>query len=291
MLKIKRLRDCSITEAVEAWNTGFEGYYFDLTTTPDKFEARMSSEGLSADLSVVAFWNERPVGLIVNGIRKFQGDWIAWNGGTAVAKEYRSKGIGRRLLEATLDILEDNDVHVTTLEAISENKGAIALYQSLGYDIIDHLECLEKKAGDISVVPSDAYRLRRISPQQIGDLDFYQGKNPWQTHWQSVVDGEAIIAENLNGETIGYAYFRKAFSENGTHTGTTLYQCEADRSRKDQKEIIQFLLAEAFRTDSGQIRYYVPNLPILSSSITHQVLKECGFEAIVKLVYMKQLLK
>lgn len=291
MIKIKRLRDCSITEAVEAWNTGFDGYYFDLTTTPDKFEARMSSEGLSPDLSVVAFWNDRPVGLIVNGIRKFQGEWIAWNGGTAVAKEYRSKGIGRRLLEATLDILEDNDVHVTTLEAISENKGAIALYQSLGYDIIDHLECLEKKDGHISIVPSDGYRMRRVSPQQIGDLDFYQGKNPWQTHWQSVVDGEAVIAENLNGETIGYAYFRKAFSEDGTHTGTTLYQCEADRSRKDQKEIIHFLLAEAFRTDSEQIRYYVPNLPILSSSITHKVLKECGFEAIVKLVYMKQLLK
>jgi GNAT superfamily N-acetyltransferase len=291
VLKIKRLRECEITEAVEAWNAGFEGYYFDLTTTPDQFMARMSSESLSADLSVVAFWNDRPVGLIVNGIRSFQGEWIAWNGGTAIAKEYRSKGIGRRLLEATLDILEKEDVDVSTLEAISENKGAIALYQSLGYDIIDHLECLEKKDGHFTCVSSDGYRLRRVSPQQVGDLDFYQGKNPWQTHWQSVMDGEALIAENLNGEAIGYCYFRKIFSKEGTHTGTTLYQCEADRGRSDQKEIVQFLLAEAFQTDRDQIRYYVPNLPILSSSITHQVLKEYGFEAIVKLVYMKQLLK
>jgi ribosomal protein S18 acetylase RimI-like enzyme len=291
VLRIKRLKDCTITEAVEAWNIGFEGYYFDLTMTTEKFLARMASEELSEELSVVAFWNEKPVGLIVNGIREFQGQLIGWNGGTAVDKDYRSKGIGRRLLEATLDILEDHDVHVSTLEAISENKRAIALYQSLGYDIIDHLECLEKMRGPIPFLNSNIYQIMRVPPQEIGNLSFYQGKNPWQTHWQSVKDGEALIAQDSNGNAIGYAYYRKLFSGDGTHTGTTLYQCEAMRSRNDQKEVIQFLLGAAFDTSSDQIRYYVPNLPILSSSITHQVLNEMGFEPIVKLVYMKQILK
>ncbi|WP_391560538.1 GNAT family N-acetyltransferase [Robertmurraya sp.] len=290
MLKIKRLKDCEISEAVEAWNIGFEGYFFDLTMTTEKFMARMASEGLSDELSVVAFWNDKPVGLIVNGIREFQGELIGWNGGTAVNKDYRSKGIGRRMLEATLDILEENNVKVSTLEAISENKGAIALYQSLGYDIIDHLECLEKKEGQIPAVASNVFQMKRVSPEEIGNLSFYQGKNPWQTHWQSVMDGEALIAEDNFGNAIGYAYFRKIFSEKGIHTGTTLYQCEADRSRRDQKEVIQFLLAEAFHTSTDHIRLYVPNLPTLSSSITHRVLKDMGFEPIVHLVYMKQIL-
>lgn len=290
MLKIKRLKDCEISEAVEAWNIGFEGYYFDLTMTTEKFMARMASEGLSDELSVVAFWNDKPVGLIVNGIREFQGELIGWNGGTAVNKDYRSKGIGRRMLEATLDILEENNVKVSTLEAISENKGAIALYQSLGYDIIDHLECLEKKEGQIPAVSSNVFQIKRVSPEKVGNLSFYQGKNPWQTHWQSVMDGEALIAEDAFGNAIGYAYFRKIFSEKGIHTGTTLYQCEADRSRRDQKEVIQFLLAEAFHPFTDHIRLYVPNLPTLSSSITHRVLKDMGFEPIVHLVYMKQIL-
>ncbi|AYA76316.1 GNAT family N-acetyltransferase [Bacillus sp. Y1] len=290
MLKIKRLKDCEISEAVEAWNIGFEGYYFDLTMTTEKFMARMASEGLSDELSVVAFWNDKPVGLIVNGIREFQGELIGWNGGTAVNKDYRSKGIGRRMLEATLDILEENNVKVSTLEAISENKGAIALYQSLGYDIIDHLECLEKKEGQIPAVSSNVFQIKRVSPEEVGNLSFYQGKNPWQTHWQSVMDGEALIAEDTFGNAIGYAYFRKIFSEEGIHTGTTLYQCEGDRSRRDQKEVIQFLLVEAFHTSTDHIRLYVPNLPILSSSITHRVLKDMGFEPIVHLVYMKQIL-
>jgi len=291
MLKIKRLKDCEISEAVEAWNIGFEGYYFDLSMTEEKFTARMESEGLSDTLSVVAFWNGKPVGLIVNGIREFQGELIGWNGGTAVDKDYRGKGIGRRMLEASIDILEENNVKVSTLEAISENKGAIALYQSLGYDIIDHLECLEKKVGHTPpVVSSNGFRVNRVSPEEVGNLSFYQGKNPWQTHWQSVMDGEALIAEDSFGNAIGYAYFRKIISEEGIHTGTTLYQCEADRSRSDQKEVIQFLIAEAFYTSSNHIRHYVPNLPILSSSITHGVLKEMGFEPIVHLVYMKQIL-
>lgn len=290
MLKIKRLKDCEISEAVEAWNIGFEGYYFDLSMTAEKFMARMASEGLSDELSVVAFWDDKPVGLIVNGIREFHGELIGWNGGTAVHKDYRSKGIGRRMLEATLDILEENNVNVSTLEAISENKSAIALYQSLGYDIIDHLECLEKKDGQIPVVSSNVFQLKRVSIEKVGNLSFYQGKNPWQTHWQSVLDGEALIAEDSFGNAIGYAYFRKIFSEEGMHTGTTLYQCEADRSRSDQKEIIQFLLAEAFQTSSDRIRHYVPNLPKLSSSTTHGVLKEWEFKPIVHLVYMKQIL-
>lgn len=290
MLKIKRLKDCEISEAVEAWNIGFKGYYFDLTMTTETFMARMASEGLSDELSVIAFWNDKPVGLILNGIREFQGELIGWNGGTAVNKDYRSKGIGRRMLEATLDILEENNVKVSTLEAISENKVAIALYQSLGYDIIDHLECLEKKEGQISAFPSNVFQIKRVSLEEVGNLSFYQGKNPWQTHWQSVMDGEALIAEDTFGNAIGYAYFRKIFSEEGNHTGTTLYQCEADRSRRDQKEIIQFLLAEAFHTSTDHIRLYVPNLPILSSSITHSVLKDMGFGPIVHLVYMKQIL-
>lgn len=290
MLKIKRLKDCAISEAVEAWNIGFKGYFFDMTMTTEKFMARMASEGLSDEISVVAYWNDKPVGLIVNGIREFQGELIGWNGGTAVDKDYRGKGIGRRMLEATLDILEEKNVKVSTLEAISENMGAIALYQSLGYDIIDHLECLEKKEGQIPVVSSNIFQMKRVSLEEVGNLSFYQGKNPWQTHWQSVIDGEALIAEDAFGNAIGYAYFRKILSEEGMHTSTTLYQCEADRSRNDQKEIIQALLAEALHTTSDQIRHYVPNLPKLSSSTTHGVLKEMGFEPIVHLVYMKQIL-
>lgn len=41
MITIKRLVDCTIADAVIAWNDGFEGYFVDATTTPEKFLTRM----------------------------------------------------------------------------------------------------------------------------------------------------------------------------------------------------------------------------------------------------------
>nr|WP_309100115.1 hypothetical protein [Fredinandcohnia onubensis] len=62
MITIKRLSQCTLEDAVVAWNKGFEGYYFDMTTTVDFFTRRLILEGLSPTLSVIAYDEERPVG-------------------------------------------------------------------------------------------------------------------------------------------------------------------------------------------------------------------------------------
>lgn len=131
MIEIRRLSECTIEQGVEAWNKGFEGYHFDMTTTPEAFEKRMKQEGLSAELSVVAFDCEEPVGLVLNGIRESSSRKIGWNGGTGVAISWRKRGVGMQLMEKTLEILKEQNVEVATLEAISENKKAIELYKSL----------------------------------------------------------------------------------------------------------------------------------------------------------------
>jgi hypothetical protein len=62
---------------VEAWNKGFEGYYFDMATTPEAFKKRGEQEGLSPDLSVVAFESGKPVGIVRNGLREINGKKVA----------------------------------------------------------------------------------------------------------------------------------------------------------------------------------------------------------------------
>ncbi|MBA2878130.1 hypothetical protein HNR63_001184 [Anoxybacillus kamchatkensis] len=37
MLQIKRLSECTLKEAVRAWNAGFEGYYFPIQLTIESF--------------------------------------------------------------------------------------------------------------------------------------------------------------------------------------------------------------------------------------------------------------
>ena len=131
MITIKRLSQCTLEDAVVAWNKGFEGYYFDMTTTVDFFTRRLILEGLSPSLSVIAYDDERPVGIILNGIRLINGKKVSWNGGTGVDPEYRGKGVGKKLIEAVLAIYEVEGVEVATLEAVKENVKAISLYEAV----------------------------------------------------------------------------------------------------------------------------------------------------------------
>lgn len=288
MVEIKRLKKCTIEEGVNAWNTGFEGYYFNATTTPDQFVNRMAAEGLSSELSVVAFMEEEPIGIIKNGIRNFNGVKMAWNGGTGIATPFRKKGVGRQLMKATLDILKEEAVTIATLEAISENQKAISLYESVGYQIVDQLEYLELKGAleQNPLTDIQSFPIEKGVPQQVAGLSFYKGLHPWQTQWQNAKDGEAVIAKDQDGDPIGYAYFRRLFNEKGEHAGIILLQCEANSSRDDGKEIIKFLLSQVFHSFSDDIKRVIPNIPVTKSKLTYNILKAIGFETTVKQVFM-----
>ncbi|KAB2328626.1 GNAT family N-acetyltransferase [Cytobacillus depressus] len=289
MIEIKRLVDCTLQEGVDAWNIGFKGYYFDATTTPETFINRLVHEGLSPCLSIVAFQDNQPVGIVKNGVREFKGKRIAWNGGTGVAKALRGKGIGKLLMEETLSILKNEKVDIATLEAISDNHQAIQLYKKMGYEIIDDLEYLSLDGQIEKNAPTHTehkYKLENAAPQEVAELSFYKGMYPWQTQWQNAKGGEAIILKNSSDAAIGYAYFRRVFNEENKHVTTVLYQCEAEDKNESADKIIKLLLHVVFSRYSNNIHYVVPNLPIRKSSITYESLKEAGFKRKTSQVYM-----
>ncbi|MCK9910183.1 GNAT family N-acetyltransferase, partial [Microbacteriaceae bacterium K1510] len=117
LITIKRLSECTFEEGTKAWNRGFEGYYFDATSTVDRFTARLGMEGLSPALSVVGFVDGEPVGLVLTGVRTIDGKKVAWNGGTGVATEFRHQGVGRELMAALLEIYRQEGIHMAILEA------------------------------------------------------------------------------------------------------------------------------------------------------------------------------
>lgn len=293
MIEIRRLAECTIEQGVEAWNKGFEGYHFDMTTTPEAFEKRMKQEGLSGGLSVVAFDGEKPVGLVLNGIRESAGRKIGWNGGTGVAMSWRKKGVGMQLMEKTLEILKEQDVEVATLEAISENKKAIELYKKLGYDIVDELHFM-KLDGAVEEKVTDAsgdYNIREADPEEIGRLPFYRGDFPWQIQWQSVRDGEGLIAFNEEGRAAGYAFFRKLTDEQGIHSRTILYQCETAPDDKAREELTHVLLNRIFENFADEISRTAVNVPVSANAVTYKVLQDRGFEKNISQVFMKKALK
>ncbi|MFD2444693.1 GNAT family N-acetyltransferase [Bacillus sp. CGMCC 1.16607] len=289
MIQIKRLSECTLEEGVKAWNVGFEGYYFDATTSVENFVNRLVSEGLSPTLSLVAFKDSQPIGIVKNGVRTFNDVKLGWNGGTGVATDYRKQGIGKMLMEATLSILKEEGVTLASLEAIADNQKAIALYENMGYEVVDQLEHLELK-GALSKAPFEEsfenYSIEKVLPQQIGSLALYKGLNPWQTQWQSAKDSEAVVVKDKDGEVVGYAYYRKSIDSTGKHVGTVLFQCEASQEHPDSLTITHFLLNHVFGSFTDDIRRVIPNLPLKRSQLTHNVLTKIGFTPIAKQVYM-----
>src|SRR5262245_21666610 len=127
MIEIIRLNTCSFQTAVEIWNKGFRGYPIDLTQTLESFLARIISNEISPADSLVAFLDGEPVGFLLNGLRVSDDRRFAWNGGTGVVPAMRGKGVGKKLVEAAIDLYEQNAIDSASLEAINNNLSAIKL--------------------------------------------------------------------------------------------------------------------------------------------------------------------
>jgi GNAT superfamily N-acetyltransferase len=293
MIRIEKMTSCTLEEAVQAWNDGFEGYYFNAATTPETFLKRMAAEDLSPNLTLLAFDGNQPAGIIMHGVRTVQGRKIAWNGGTGVAKPFRGKGVGKKLLFAALDLLKEEGVETANLEALTINKSAITLYQKAGYEIVDELEYLTLKGSlpgycKPSIQISRSYSLEAAFPVHAGQLAFYRSAHPWQTHWQSAKDGEAVILRSGQGEAAGYAYYRKAFNPDGEHISTTLYQCEVLPGHPESEYLIHMMLSHVFGKFTENINRTVPNLPKHASAVTGKILKQVGFTVYAEQVQMSR---
>lgn len=290
MLKIKKMLDCTIADAVHAWNVGFEGYPVNMNTVPDKFLERMVNEDLSISLSIIAFDDKQPIGIVLHGGREINGQKVAWNGGTGIAREYRGRGVGKKLMDSSISILKENSVDIATLEVMDDNFKAYSLYKNKGYKTVDNLEYL-KLNGVLEQNPIvktyKNYNVEKVSPQQIGQVRFYKAMNPWQTQWQSAKNGEGILVKDSSGNEIGYAYYQRGFDFKGTHLSTTLFQCEARPDLTNAEEVIYFMLSLIFGDFKDNINRIVPNIPTRNSESIFRVLKEIGFKTIAQQVYMK----
>lgn len=70
--------------------------------------------------------------------------WIIGN--VAVLPEYRRKGIGRQLIQATVDLASQYRVRNVVLEVISDNLPAVKLYENKGFETYNTIVQLNRKA-------------------------------------------------------------------------------------------------------------------------------------------------
>ena len=290
MIEIKHLNNCSFQTAVEIWNRGFEGYAVNLTQTLDSLLARIISHGISVTDSLIAFLDNAPVGFLLNGLRTSGDTRIAWNGGTGVVPELRGTGIGKKLVEAAIDLYEERSVDIAMLEALSDNESAIRLYSSCGYKVSDWLTFLRHDdvlRDWITPSTSERYRAVPVAPAAIGKLAFYYKSAPWQAQWESVAlaGGESLVVLDAAGVQTGYALFKKRFAPEGNIESIGLFQCEVAPGRTDADQIALFTLRSVFEPQLGKVRRSGVNLR-KSNELVVKLLGEAGFTTFVEQAHM-----
>ena len=91
---------------------------------------------LDLDASLIAYRDGEPVGLGNLGVRGED----AWIGGVGVVPGARRSGVGETLMRALHEQARERGVQRVWLEVIVENTGALALYEKLGYELVQDVE-------------------------------------------------------------------------------------------------------------------------------------------------------
>lgn len=239
----------SFEEAHVLFNRGFENYLMPMNLTIDTFIGRFGNDGLSPVLSIVAFDGATPIGFVIQGIREVDGQKISWNGGTGIVPEYRGKKLGNGLMEAAEKVLREHHVSTATLEALSENKAAIALYEKCGYQVVDDLLFLRGNGIlDAQLPDLEGYELQRIPAVQSIGSDLFPSIVPWQTDPSNTPKaGGEVVLITLNGEVQAACLIRKKHVFGKDAEGITLFQVRENGNY----DALHKLLANALEYDQS----------------------------------------
>ncbi|MFZ5967179.1 MAG: GNAT family N-acetyltransferase [Bacillota bacterium] len=165
MITYKTCIDVTMTEIFEAFRLGFSDYIVPLTMNQDAFEVRFfGPEGNTLNLSFIALDQDRPIGLILGGIRLFDGLKTMRCGTLCLGPSYRGQGISHKLFEMHKSAALIAQCKQLFLEVIKENHRAIKFYEKYGYKQVYTLKYYSAASQSI---PSSAdtlpYTVKEIS--------------------------------------------------------------------------------------------------------------------------------
>ena len=143
---MRSARSLPPAERAELFNAAYEGYLVPFHVDEQQLAFMDDVFDLDLDASRIAFRGDEPVGLGNLGVRGED----AWIGGVGVVPGARRSGVGEALMRALHEQARERGVLRVWLEVIVENTGAFALYEKLGYELVQDVEVwtLPGAAGD-----------------------------------------------------------------------------------------------------------------------------------------------
>lgn len=188
MITYKKCTDISMDNIFKAFSLGFSDYIIKLQMPQGIFETRFfGAEGNSLEYSFAAFDDDSPVGVILGGMKEYEGIKTLRCGTFAIAPNYRGTEISKNLFELHEQLAIKNHCKQLFLEVIVGNDRAINFYKKMGYEKIYDMSYF--KADNFEIL--NQYNPKKIDVKAI-DLSHFENslKNIKDVHinWQNHID-------------------------------------------------------------------------------------------------------
>ncbi|WP_206458227.1 GNAT family N-acetyltransferase [Anaerovorax sp. IOR16] len=176
-----------------------------------KFEQMLQRRGYHSEISIGAFENDRLVGFVLNGFRKWNGRATAYDLGTGVIPEFRRKGITSEMLLHVKKRFKGKRLEQYLLEVIKSNTSAVQLYKKQGFKVQREFSCFEIERD--KYFPQSTYNTEHVGRIELDQLkEFWDFKPSWQNSIESVnAIPEAFIYSvvRVNNNIVGYGIIDK----------------------------------------------------------------------------------
>jgi GNAT superfamily N-acetyltransferase len=134
---IRTLTPADFEAVFAAFADAFSDYVVRLSPTREQLAEMLTRRGYLPEASVGMFDDGRLVAFTLNGV---EGD-RAYDSGTGVVLSHRRRGLGRTIMQASMDVLRQRGCTSYVLEVIDANTPAVELYRGLGFRETRGLQC------------------------------------------------------------------------------------------------------------------------------------------------------
>lgn len=217
MVVYKKCSEADRDSIFEAFRIGFSDYIIKFDMTKEFFFNRFFGvEGNSIETSFIAMDGEKPIGVILGGIKDYEGIKTIRCGTLAVHPEYRGQGVSRKLHDMHREIAVREGCKQLFLEVIVGNDRAINFYKREGYEKIYDLSYFSlsdlsgfntRQINEIDIRKVNCKDIKRIqlnfSDTHINwqnDLDYIE-KSEGQESYGAYKDNILVGVASLNKNT------------------------------------------------------------------------------------------
>lgn len=149
MIKYSNCSRTDFDDVHNAFQIGFSDYFIKMEISKETFHNRFfGPEGNQLENSFIAFDDDKPIGLILGGIRNYEGVKTLRCGTLCIHPDYRAQGIAKELYKFHKQVAIGNSCKQMFLEVMVVNDKAISLYEKLGYKIIYNLDYYRYKQNN-----------------------------------------------------------------------------------------------------------------------------------------------